>query len=102
MWVYNKFYSLSLRDDRQQIYLMSLLSGLDMFIHYSFLVHSLKSMTFFVVELFRLTVFFMICYYYISNASGLLPNKMLTKIAFNVSYTVIMVTFIAIGLVEMI
>ena len=77
-------------------------SALDMFIHYSFMKGSLKGETFFVIEVFRLTVFFMICHYYISKASGLLPNKKMIMIILNIFYGIILTVFMAIGLVQLI
>ena len=37
MYVYKKFYDMTYSDERFSIFLMSLISNIDMFIHYSFM-----------------------------------------------------------------
>jgi hypothetical protein len=53
----------------------SLLATINTFIHYALLYAEFKARMFFLIEIFRFVIFFLIVYYYCKRASGLLPNK---------------------------
>ena len=53
------------------------LGTLNFLIHYVDLSSVTKAETFFIIEIFRFSLFYMICYYYCAKASGLLTNQRL-------------------------
>ena len=57
------------------IFYVAFLSSVNTIIHYSLFTEQLMFQTYFILEIFRFTLFFMVCYYYIQKASGLLPDR---------------------------
>ena len=57
------------------ILITSLLASFNMFYHYSIMWGPIRAKTFCLVEIFRLILFYAVCYYYVYKASGLLENR---------------------------
>ena len=81
------------------IFLVGLATSLNMFIHYSFISNLNKARTFFVIEMLRFSLFFMVCYYFISKASGLLPNKKYIMIILRLVFGITFIFIIAVGFI---
>jgi len=79
------------------IFAISFLSTLNIFIHYAIINPKTRSKSYFVIEIFRLSVFFLICYYYCNKASGLLPNKRIIRILLRILFIISLVTIMVIG-----
>ena len=75
LYIYIWSHKIPLNDRRITILAVCLLSSINVFVHYGFFTTYPKAKTFFLIELFRFVVFFMICYYYIVKSSGLLSNR---------------------------
>lgn len=79
------------------IFLFAFLSSINVFLHYGLLNSDLRGPTFFMIEMFRFTIFFFITYYYCDRASGLLPNKKLIKIFLRLLFIMSIIFILAIG-----
>ena len=75
LYVYVSHHHVRLSDLRIIIFFISIICLVHSFIHYSFISGEAKIKTFFVIELQRLVIFFMMCYYYIDQAGNLLKHK---------------------------
>ena len=62
-------------DSRMVIMNVCIVACLQTVVHYGILPNPMRARTFFVVEVFRLTILFSICLYYSSKASGLLQGR---------------------------
>ena len=72
--VYIIVHKISTSDKRIWIYVMCAIASINTFVHYGFLNKELRGETFFLIDIFSSTIFFMVCYYYCSRAGRLLPN----------------------------
>ena len=94
MHIYHNHRKIALIEYRMMIFLMGIVTSLNFFVHYSFLDSLDKSRGFFFIEVCRFTLFFMVCYYFISKASGLLPNKkyilIIIRLVFGVTFIFIL------------
>jgi hypothetical protein len=58
--------------------ILCLISCLNCFTHYSFLHGTLKGYTYFIISIFRITIFSLVFYYFCMKASKLMKNKKYT------------------------
>ena len=73
--IYIYWFNHKLKGFRVAIYGVCALSLLNTFIHYGVISPEDKSRSFVTIELFRATIFFMICYYYCEKMTSLLTYK---------------------------
>ena len=96
LFLYSYYKKIRFTDYRMAIFMVGLGSSLNMIIHYGFLPPYQKGQSFFIIEIFRFVLFFMVCYYFISKASRLLPNKrfimMLLRLIFAITLVVVLVS----------
>jgi len=97
MYIHNTYYKVIWADFRMLIFTVCLLSSVDAFIHYQFLLGEQRGRTFFLIEIFRFIEFFIICYYYCNKASSLLPNKKLIKIILRLIFVIIVTLILTLG-----
>ena len=95
MYVYYRYYKVGFTAFRMIIYLISLISALNTFLHYGIFYAEFRSKTLFLIVILEFVTFFLICYYYTSKASGLLENKKLIivvlKLIFVISLSIILI-----------
>ena len=78
IWVYRKYYQIPWNDHRIIILILCLISCLNCFTHYSFLHGTMKGYTYFIISIFRITIFSLVFYYFCMKASKLMKNKKYT------------------------
>ena len=99
MWIYYHVNKVKFSDTRQIIIVISFIATLNIFVHYGFTHADFKARTFFVIEIFRFTLFFSIVYYYCKRASGLLPNKRIITAFLKILFIICIVLILAMGII---
>lgn len=79
------------------IQLLCLCSEVFTLVYYAILYDNPRAQVFFMIEFFRLGIFFAMCNFYIKKASNLLRNKKVSKWILFVFYFIIAATFIGLG-----
>lgn len=96
--IYLKHFNIKCQDFRVLTLIIGLLSSLNIFVHYGFLSSDDKSRTFFLIEMMRFLLFFMICYHYTKKASRLLKRKEKIMLMLHVLFICIVVFNLGVGI----
>jgi hypothetical protein len=83
------------------IFVVGIITSANLFIHYSFVSVHGEAQSFFLIEIFRFSLFFLVCYYFTSKASGLLPNKRFMMIVLKITFGITFLFIVAVGAIIM-
>jgi len=100
LYVYLWSHKISVLDFRVITFFMCLLSSINVFIHYGFFSTIDKGKTFFLIELFRFSIFFMMCYYYCKKASKLVSYQQWVLIFLRLLFVSGCVLIVCMGLIS--
>ena len=98
IYIYTAIYKIKWMDFRLWILAVSCISSMYTFEHYAIDKPAFRSKTFFMIEMFRFVIFFMICYYYCDKAGSLLSNKGVIKLLLRIMFVAGFTLNISLGL----
>lgn len=75
LYVYHKSHNIPFNDGRIITFILSLMSGIYIFVHYGLINARARGKYYFLIELSRFINLYSLCYYYSNKASGLIKNK---------------------------
>ena len=85
IWVYKNNYKIAWKDHRVIILILCCFSCFFTFCHYSLLHGVLKGYTYFIIAIFRVTIFSLVFYYFCMKASKFILNKFYTLNALKIT-----------------
>ena len=91
MYIYVARYKTKWKDERVLFFIFGIVNSLYVFIHYGVIPAINRGKVYFLIELFRFLALSLVCFYYTTKASGLIP-KQSRKIILKVSRVVLLMS----------
>ena len=85
------------KDWKMVIFQICLINQLNVWVHYNFMGSTLLGQTFFLFEIFRFMIFFLIFYYYCQKAGKLLPDKKKIMVVVRILFMACFITIMGLG-----